>query len=147
MMLFWENIRRDYFILWYTMFCAKLSHGDGKVAVLPKLCEDHCLHEPYVLFLVLLAPSEGLSCHTTLHQHYVWTFLNFAISRICNENNTWNTFPYYFITMSFNMSRFIEFITSFFLICVILFSYINSKSKKKLFLLHSSEKSKKCIQN
>lgn len=72
-------------------------------------------------FLVPLAPSKDESCHTTLYQHYVQTFLNSAISRICNKsNNTWNTFLYYFITiMSFNMWRFIEFITSFSLnICI-----------------------------
>ena len=52
MMLFWENIRSDDSILWYTIFCAKLSHGDGKVAILPRLCEGHCFHEPYVWFLI-----------------------------------------------------------------------------------------------
>ena len=148
MMLFWENIRSNDAILWYTILCAMLSHGDGKVAILPKLCEGHCLHEPYVLFLWLLAPSEGLSCYTTLHQHYVGTFLHSAVSRICNENNNaWNTFLYYLITiMSFNMSRFIEFITSFFLICVHLFLILTVNLKKKTISL-AEFCGKKCIQN
>ena len=40
--------------------------------------------------------------------------------------------------MSFNMSRFIEFITSFFLVCVHLFLILTVNLKKKLFLWQSS---------